>query len=291
MPIVLSETSPAESPRKGKVTVIVRSLGRPSLAGALDSVERQTYRPLEVLVVNATGTVHPPLPREYAIHVRMVGNSAPLSRPMAANLGIDNADGDYVIFLDDDDDFEPDHVESLVNAMRREGTLLAYSGTRILGERGELRGKLSVPFNRLALLKGNYIQIGAAMFSMQLMALGCRFDEELLMLQDWDFWIQSCRHTAFAFTGKQTNNWHAFRGGSGAGLGANHNTQAVDAYTQTVAQKWAGFKSQLLQRYRHAMERAAEYASKGRHDKTAEWTAIANNVASGPPTNSLQPNG
>ena len=273
-----------EESKNEKVTIIVRSLGRASLDAALVSVERQTYRPLAVLVVNATAAAHPPLPREYSVPVRIVDVGRALTRPQAANVGLDNSDGEYLALLDDDDTYEPDHVATLLDTLHREPeNLIAYSGTRIIGEDGKARGALSLPFNRLALLKGNYIQAGAVLFSAQLLALGCRFDEDMLMLQDWDFWIQVCRYSAFSFTGKLTNNWNAFSGGSGAGLGANHNAGAVAAYSAAVAAKWAGLKSQLLQKYRYAAERANGYARNGRRDQAQHWAHVASDVLSGPP--------
>ncbi|MDY0330463.1 MAG: glycosyltransferase family A protein [Thiomonas sp.] len=43
--------------------------------------------------------------------VRLISQGNPLLRSAAANVGLDAAYGGYLIFLDDDDLFEPTHIE------------------------------------------------------------------------------------------------------------------------------------------------------------------------------------
>jgi glycosyltransferase involved in cell wall biosynthesis len=249
---------------------------------ALRSVEAQSYRRIEVVVVNARATPHPALPPDLGLPVRLVQLQRDLTRPQAANAGLDNSRGEYIIFLDDDDTFEPEHIASLVACLRANPDhLVAYGGTRILGEQGEHKGELKVPFNRLTLLKDNYIQIGAAMFSAQLLMLGCRFDEEMIMFQDWDFWIQACRWTAFAYTGMLTANWRAYSGGSGAGLGGNFNGERNAAYAKKVRQKWAGWRVSLMTQYRYAVDRGRALLAAGRTSDAGRWIASAQSIVSG----------
>ncbi len=44
------------------VSILIRSSARPELHDALACLVAQTYRNLEVVIVNATGRPHPPLP-------------------------------------------------------------------------------------------------------------------------------------------------------------------------------------------------------------------------------------
>src|SRR6187401_2428409 len=89
---------------KTAVSIIVRSMGRPHLADAVESILRQDYSPVEVIVVDATGGHHPPLPPHWiARGVRRVDLGRPLPRPQAVNAGLDAATGAMIGFLDDDD--------------------------------------------------------------------------------------------------------------------------------------------------------------------------------------------
>src|SRR6185295_18264809 len=95
-----------------RVSILIRSSARPELADALAALAAQTYRNLEVVVVNVTGRPHPPLPDPAsALEIRFVDPGRQLPRPLAANAALEAATGDFIAFLDDDDLFEPEHVE------------------------------------------------------------------------------------------------------------------------------------------------------------------------------------
>ncbi|MDE1943830.1 MAG: glycosyltransferase family 2 protein, partial [Betaproteobacteria bacterium] len=117
------------------VSVVVRSMDRPTLARALASVGNQTYSQVEVVVVNARGAAHSPLPPAGALPVRLVDPGVPLPRSRAANVGLQAARGDLLVLLDDDDWFDPPHLERLVAALRQhQDSVAAYAGVRCLHE-------------------------------------------------------------------------------------------------------------------------------------------------------------
>lgn len=186
------------------VTVIIRSIGREAyLREALDSVALQTYPNIEVLIVNAKGEGHPELGEWCGrLPLRMCGLGEPLARSRAANVGLDNARGEYLIFLDDDDLFYPDHIANLMEALKgNEKLLLAYTGVECekLKKDGtwEYFVAYNDPYDSIRLLATNYIPIHAAIFSRRLLDAGCAFDEHLDFCEDWDFWIQASRVTDF----------------------------------------------------------------------------------------------
>ena len=231
------------------VSVVIRTIGRASLQRSLDSVANQTYRPLEVVIVRARSELHctPPL----VDGVRVVGNGS-LNRPQAANAGLDAARGEWLVFLDDDDRFERDHVESLLECARSDGgARVAYSATAGVDADESPVTYLRTPFDRRVLFRQNYIQIGAALFHRSLVRTGCRFDESLALLQDWDFWIQLAQRTHFAFSGKATNVWFFTQGGSGSGAGANRNAELVNEYGNRIVHKWELERETLERKLAH----------------------------------------
>jgi glycosyltransferase involved in cell wall biosynthesis len=118
------------------VSVIVRSMGRPELAEALESVTRQDYPSLETVVVDATGGHHPPLPslpRHNGHVIRMVGGDRPLPRAHAANVGLLAARGEWLCFLDDDDTYDRHFVSAMEEAARdHPGALVVYGRVKML---------------------------------------------------------------------------------------------------------------------------------------------------------------
>lgn len=241
-------------PPRPLVSVIIRTMGRPSLARSIGSALAQTWRPLEIVVVNAAGKPLPPLPRIGNASGRIV-EGGPYSRPRAANAGLDSATGEWLVFLDDDDAFAPDHVESLLNAAASSpGARVAYSATAVVEPDGNARTMIGAPFNRLHLFVGNYMQLGAALFSRSLVAEGARFDERLDCYEDWDFIIQLAQRTHFAYTARPTNLWNAHAGESGAGMGVNKRDEVTRPYQEIVSAKWAQRAAELNGRARREPE-------------------------------------
>ena len=196
-------TDPAAAPQ---ISVIVRSMNRPSLATALDSVALQDVpgvQGLEVLVVDATGGSHAPLPSHAGAHpLRLVQAGRPLPRSQAANAGLDAAAGRQVIFLDDDDVFLPGHLARLAAALQARPDAVAAYADVDHGHHGpdgwQTRHRFAADFDPLRLRFENFIPLHAALVSRSRPeARRCRFDETLDLFEDWDWWLQLARQGAF----------------------------------------------------------------------------------------------
>lgn len=189
------------------VSVIIRSMNRPSLAHAIASVTEQTYPHIEVVVVNASGAPHPvPAhpPRRLALRVvDPVVQGAPasksgaaklphLGRSAAANCGLEASRGRYALFLDDDDLLGPTHVQTLVDALQPRGlAVAAYTGVRVEGPGGQWIRDYDSPWQPRRLQGINHLPIHAVLFRLQAVrAGGACFDPNLPVLEDWDFWCQ-----------------------------------------------------------------------------------------------------
>ena len=218
------------------VSVIIRSMDRPALTDALDSLVLQTYSNIEVVLVNAKGAEHRKM-EPWCGHfpVRMIETGERLPRSRAANVGLEAARGDYLIFLDDDDWFLPDHIAGLVSALTNAtGFLLAYSGVKSAdSQRNLLEESFGSPYDAVRLLAGNYIPIHAVLFSRELCDKGCRFDERIDLYEDWDFWLQAASHTDFLFVDRYSACYRKGADGSGASNPAN-----TKLYGSLVLEKW-----------------------------------------------------
>lgn len=172
-------------------------MGRSTLPEALDSVAAQTYGNIEALVVDARGSGHPALASTCGgFPLRVIGAERPLARAMAANLGLSHAKGRYLLFLDDDDLLLPDHIGKLVNAFPDgHGCLAVYTGVRLEDAAGATLKILDDPYDPARLRGANFLPIHAVLFDCALVERGCRFDEDLECLEDWDFWLQASQHT------------------------------------------------------------------------------------------------
>ncbi len=283
-PKPLSQAMPPSS-STSLATVVIRSLGRPHLASALASVARQTHREIEVLVIDATGGEHPSMADRCGdFPLLYIPGSKPLTRPEAANRGLDHARGAWIIFLDDDDFFEPDHIARLLKTATENHTAVAYAGTCLLDENDHAAGVLNERYSRLKLCAGNFMQMGAVLFHRGLLQQGCRFDERMLLYQDWDFWLQLSRFSHFAHSAEITNNWRIRSGQSGAGVGPNADPALQAEFTQQVKDKWQRHHDRLIEFVHNTVRRSNDQIAKGRAGRAVKWLRRALTAMPNDPT-------
>jgi glycosyltransferase involved in cell wall biosynthesis len=180
------------------VSVVVRSVDRPELAEALASIGRQTHPKVEAVVVDAVGS-HRPVPACAGPHpVRLAGCGEPLRRSRAANLGLAEARGRYVVFLDDDDIFLPEHVSRLVAAVEAHPCArAAFAGVSVEGTDGTI-DTYDADFDPVRLIAWNHLPTASVLLERSLVGEGLAFDETLDLYEDWDFWLQVASRTTFA---------------------------------------------------------------------------------------------
>lgn len=128
----------AENVTHELVSVVVPSYARSStLVRALESIDSQTYSPIEIVVVddNGIGTeqqleterlVAAFEPRS-GVAIRYVPRSENGGGAAARNSGIEASRGAFIGFLDDDDEFLPRKIELQVRALRETPADVSYA--------------------------------------------------------------------------------------------------------------------------------------------------------------------
>ncbi len=180
------------------VSILVRSMDRATLDTALGSVALQTYSNIEVVVVNAAGASHRELGGRCGRYpLRLVESGGALPRSRAANLALDHAAGELLLFLDDDDWLAADHVDKLVRLLLASpGVLAVHTATACADDEGSLCGPVFArPYRAVLQMRGNCLPIHSVLFRRTVLDKGCRFDESLAIYEDWDFWLQVGRFT------------------------------------------------------------------------------------------------
>ena len=218
------------------VSIIVRTKDRPKrLTNALNSIARQDYPNIEVVVVNDGGQDVAPIVEDclknFSFNYVFLENSR--GRAGAANAGLNAANGDYLNFLDDDDALYPDHIASLVSCILETGCSVAYSnilsvyfdGAPETPETPETPGsrvKEEEVFNRafdpIRLLVENYLPIMSVLFSKAVLLEAAGFCEALDLFEDWDFWIRVSQHFHFCHLDKTTGEYRFYENDSMEGL-------------------------------------------------------------------------
>ena len=116
------------------VSIIIPTYNRPSqLKQAIESVLAQTYGNVEIVVVNDCGSMAEEVVELLNSQGNIQYHRAKRNAGLAAarNMGIRNAQGAYIGFLDDDDRLYTDHVESLLHTMMDNGWDVAFSNSLV----------------------------------------------------------------------------------------------------------------------------------------------------------------
>jgi glycosyltransferase involved in cell wall biosynthesis len=223
------------------VSILIRSMDRPTLQRALKSAVQQTWPNLEIVVVAACGHLHSALPTQFMgrpLRLVFAEGDRRLSRPEAANLALDSAHGEWLNFLDDDDELLPDHLTTLLNAPRPNNERLIYARTSVIDESGRIIGHCNLPGYHLQLFYQNRTTTCATLIQHSLIDEGARFDADFPVYEDHDFFIACAARTPFLFVDAATSIWHAFAGESGCGQGTNDNVAQRHEYRIKLRLKW-----------------------------------------------------
>lgn len=189
------------------VSVIIPTYSRPTnIIRAIESVERQTYKSIEIIVVDDNGIDSKYQKETYDIlkpyieskKIRYVTHDVNRNGSAARNTGAKCAEGTYLSFLDDDDEFYPEKIECQVNHLENaKDPLLAgvicngiiFGSTRKFPRQyninghmtGELlSGKLRFNSSSILIRKEIFEELNG-------------FDESFRRHQDWEFSVRLFR--------------------------------------------------------------------------------------------------
>ncbi|WP_338902041.1 glycosyltransferase family A protein [Salinibaculum marinum] len=173
------------------------------LKRAVRSIERQTYSPMELIVIGSPKT---PNIGEFVTNASVEQTQyldADASSPSAArNLGIKNANGEYLAFLDDDDEWLPSKTKEQLSRISETGTGVCHVGVKKIGPNGI--NSISQPQTEGDVTKkllentGVYGTLSAMMVHRDLATKVGGFDEHLTLCEDGDFNIRLSLHTEFS---------------------------------------------------------------------------------------------
>lgn len=248
------------------VSIILLCTGHPQPELALESIARQDYTNIEVLLVNASGrpqSTMAQLARSGSTPVRFCGEDDGLTRPQAWQMGLEQARGEFAGFLEDSDTFAPSHVSTLLQiALQHPDCLLVHARANVVAADGRSSDVIGSPLNRVLLYHQPLICLQASLARTRVLALGCAFDPTFLMSEDRDFLCQIAEFSDFVHCDAVTVRRETDARGPGARC---RHDQAY--YDNRLRAKWAG---QAIVLSRRALLRCRDaFAAYGRGERDA----------------------
>jgi glycosyltransferase involved in cell wall biosynthesis len=180
------------------VSIVIPFYNDPYLQEAVASALAQTYRPLEIIVVNDGSQ------RETDVLYRLegAGRVKVIHQPnrgtaSALNAGFRQAAGQYIAWLSSDDRFLPDKVASQVRFMQENGYAIAHTAFRRMDGKGivegqpiQLQDSSMVQFYRSMRLS-NTVNGCTVMMTASLFVRMGGFNEKLPYTHDYELWLRT----------------------------------------------------------------------------------------------------
>lgn len=195
------------------VTVIIPTFNRAlMLRQAVESVFAQTFTDYEIVVVDdgsTDETVHVLHPVISKIHYYYKPQGGP---SQARNYGIARASGEYVAFLDSDDQWDPRFLEVVMEKARGNPSLGLISTVHRVMPSGMRRPKISQ--SQLEgdlyplLFQKNVITTSAVLVKRTCLLKVGAFNENLAQAEDYDLWLRIAREYPIAVINNPLCFWH-----------------------------------------------------------------------------------
>jgi len=192
------------------VSVIVPTYNRPKeLLAALQSIANQTYPEIEVVVVNDGGKDVASILQKFEKRLSIQYKTLDTNRGAGAarNAGMAKARGKFIAFLDDDDEYHPEHLFVLAAELMADKSIVAaYTDAVqiVVDQRGDKTKALSeevyfsVDYSPDLILVRNFIPNLCLAFRREALDAAGFFDEKMSALEDWEWLIRLSRVGSFS---------------------------------------------------------------------------------------------
>ena len=206
---------PAASPSEPLVSAVIPTRGRPALLlSAIRSALRQTWRRLEVIVVidGPDAETAASLATIIDPRLRVVPLPETSGGSAARNAGVEAAHGEWIAFLDDDDEWFPDKIERQMEAVREEAVWFPIITCRVVAQ--SPRSSRVLPqrtydgtqpiadylFCRRSLADPGGLMQTSTLLAQRDLLLAIPFRNGLRGHQDWDWIIRVCAYDGVQVT-------------------------------------------------------------------------------------------
>lgn len=233
------------------VSVIMGTYNRTrEIRESIQSVLDQTFPDFELLVVNDGGTdeVEHVVRSFRSPKIRYCKLDRNRGHAAALNEGIRRSRGKRIAYLDDDDVYYPDHLETLVQAIRSSGKKFVYSNTRFV--RGDVEGGRFAPkkemycwnvkHDRNRLIRDNYISNLGVIHEKGIFSDIGLFSEDLNAVMDWEFWLRASLKYPFHHLDRTTGEYRF----SGKNI-TSRNRLLIDFHTNLIRSHYTYYRGLL----------------------------------------------
>ncbi|SKB50854.1 hypothetical protein SAMN05660776_1506 [Salegentibacter holothuriorum] len=165
---------------------------------AVESVISQTYSNWELFIIDdastdATFSKAEKLAKQDS-RIKILQNQKNSGTGVSRNKGIKAAQGDFIAFLDADDQWKPKKLQIQLQTMQEQDVSVCFSSYLQIDESGTSRNEIIEALPTLTyqkLLKSNYLGNLTGIYSVK--KLGKIYAPQIRKRQDWAFWLEAVK--------------------------------------------------------------------------------------------------
>jgi glycosyltransferase involved in cell wall biosynthesis len=188
------------------VSVVVPTCNRPDmLRNALSDIAHQTYQNVEAVVFNDGGPEIQDIGADFIVPkmLRIINHKENVGPAAARNFALEQAKGEIITYLDDDDRWLPFHIETVVNAMKQHAAKVVYTNVNHAyrhKREGEWRlqkqeEELIQDFHYADLLVKNFIPLICVGHTKRHFEQRGGFHSSFTCLEDWEWLLRLTANT------------------------------------------------------------------------------------------------
>lgn len=189
------------------------------LTGAIESALRQDYPNFEIILIRDGGDEISDIVNHFDDHrIKFIDRHQNMGKAHSLNEGLASAKGKYICYLDDDDEYYPNHLRTLVDILEDgEKYQVAYSDLYKAHCRVEADGSRTIlaknieitrDFDRMFMLHFNTALHVSLMHRKDLLEKTGSYNENLRILIDWDFTRRAAFYADFKHTHTITGQFY-----------------------------------------------------------------------------------
>lgn len=200
-----------------KISVVIPSYKTEEkvMTRTIESVLSQSYKPHEVIVVDDNGgneysVMNRNLSLKYSDSVRFVFYEKNMGANYARNTGVRNAAGEFIAFLDADDEWNNDYLEKNAEIINNKGAKFISNGYYIVTKSGKFTFDRSHfkdgDVSRKIFFKDFGGPTSSIVVNRKTLIDAGLFDESLPARQDYDMWIRCAQLVPFYYINEPMMN-------------------------------------------------------------------------------------
>lgn len=173
--------------------------GKRYLAQSIESVLHQSYKNLELIVVDDGSTDDSmQIAEGYKANderIIILYSSKNHGLPVSLNRGHNVARGRFLTWTSDDNYYHEDALMHLYKTINLQGVDVVYTNYLIIDETGDIAGESRLKPIEYLLFSG---VIGACfLYKKEVFDRNSGYNEKLFLVEDFDFWLRALKHSSF----------------------------------------------------------------------------------------------